>query len=116
MLTINYIKEHKEKVIHSLKVRKFKSFEILDQIIETDDKRKSIQTELDANLSEANGIAAQIKDLFKSGRGQEASALKERGSALKTMNADLKNELNTTKETLESLLSVSYTHLRAHET
>ena len=104
MLTINYIKEHKEKVIHSLKVRNFKSFEILDQIIEADDKRKSIQTELDANLSEANGIAAQIKDLFKSGRGQEAAALKERGSALKTMNADLKNELNTTKETLESLL------------
>ena len=104
MLTINYIKEHKEKVIHSLKVRNFKSFEILDQIIEADDKRKSIQTELDANLSEANGIATQIKDLFKSGRGQEAAALKERGSALKTMNADLKNELNTTKETLESLL------------
>lgn len=104
MLTINYIKEHKEKVIHSLKIRNFKSFEILDQIIETDDKRKSIQTELDANLSEANGIAAQIKDLFKSGRGQEATALKERGSNLKTMNADLKNELNSTKETLESLL------------
>ncbi|WMX15376.1 MULTISPECIES: serine--tRNA ligase [unclassified Aureispira] len=104
MLPVSFIREHKEKVIKSLEIRNFTDFSILDQIIQVDSKRKSLQKELDEHLAEGNKIAAEIKDLYKTGRGAEAEGKKKRGSELKTINAGLKHELTEIKAQLEDLM------------
>jgi len=104
MLQVSFIKENREKVLKSLEVRNFKNTEILDQIIQMDVKRKTLQKELDTHLAEANAIASEIKELYQSGRGAEAGEKKKRGSALKTINAGFRHELAETKEHLEELL------------
>ncbi|BDS14817.1 serine--tRNA ligase [Aureispira anguillae] len=104
MLPVNFIRDNKEKVIKSLEIRNYTNFDILDQIIQMDTKRKNLQKELDEHLAEGNRIAAEIKELFKTGRGSEAGDKKKRGSELKTINAALKHELTETKAHLEDLL------------
>lgn len=104
MLPVNFIRDNKEQLIKSLEKRNYTDFSILDQIIQMDTKRKNLQRELDEHLAEANSIAAEIKELFKTGRGAEATDKKKRGSELKTINGALKHELTQTKTQLEDLL------------
>lgn len=104
MLTVNFIRDNKERVIESLKKRNQTDVDVLDQIIQTDTKRKNLQKELDDHLAEANAIAKSIKELYKSGKGDEAASKKKRGTELKTINAALKHELTQTKESLADLL------------
>jgi seryl-tRNA synthetase len=104
MLQVNFIKENREKVLESLKVRNFKNTDILDQIIQMDVKRKNLQKELETHLAEGNSIASEIQGLYKSGKGAEAAEKKKRGSELKTINASLKTGLTKAKEELQDLL------------
>lgn len=81
--------------------------EILDTIVSLDDQRKSIQTELDQLLSQANSLSKEIGDLFKSGKTAEANNKKNEVSLIKEQSKDLENKLNETKDQLEEqLLSV----------
>lgn len=106
MLSVKFIRENKEKVIKSLEIRNHKDFSILDKIIELDTKRKSLQTNLEDHLAESNKVAAEIKDLFKTGQGKSDSVAekKARGTELKTLNAALKHELAEIKTQLDDLL------------
>jgi len=104
MLTVNFIRDNKERVIESLKKRNQTNVEILDQIIQTDTKRKNLQKELDDHLAEANAVAKSIKELYKSGNREEAESKKSRGTALKSINAGLRHELTQIKDDLADLL------------
>jgi seryl-tRNA synthetase len=106
MLSVNFIRENKEKVIKSLEIRNQTDFSILDQIIQIDTKRKSLQKDLDEHLAEGNRVAAEMKDLFKTGQGKSDIVVekKKRGSELKTINGALKHELTEIKVQLEDLL------------
>lgn len=106
MLSVNFIREHKDRVIKSLEVRNHTDFSILDQIIQVDTKRKNLQKDLDEHLAEGNRVASEIKNLFKTGQGKSNAVAekKKRGSELKTINAALKHELTEIKVQLEELL------------
>ncbi|MCH2022380.1 MAG: serine--tRNA ligase [Saprospiraceae bacterium] len=104
MLTVKYIKDNKDRIIKSLGKRNFSDFDILDQIIQNDERRKTLQKELDTHLAEANLIASEIKMLYKTGKGAEAVEKKERGSELKSINAAFKQELSEVKVKLQELL------------
>ena len=82
--------------------------EILDTIVSLDDSRKSIQTELDQLLSQANSLSKEIGELFKSGKAAEANAKKQEVTALKDQSKELEQKLKDTKDQLEEhLLSVA---------
>ena len=51
MLQTTFIRENKALIIERLKKRNFDGGPIVDQIIELDDKRKSTQQKLDAQLT-----------------------------------------------------------------
>ena len=106
MLSVNFIREHKDKVIKSLEVRNQTDFSILDQIIQVDTKRKNLQKDLDEHLAEGNRVAAEIKNLFQTGQGKSETVTekKKRGSELKTINGALKHELTEIKIQLDNLL------------
>ena len=69
-----------------------------------DKKRRDTQTRLDSILAESNKLSKEIGMLYKSGKAQEANALKEKTADLKEESKQLGEELTTTAEELQSLL------------
>lgn len=104
MLLVPFIKANKDKVIKRLAVKNFHNTPLIDQVLELDELRKSIQQQLDELLAEANTLAKQIGQLFKEGKADEASALKERNSEIKEKSKELNQQLTTTKDQLNEKL------------
>lgn len=77
---------------------------VLDQVIVLDDQRKSLQTSLDALLSQINSLSKEIGNLFKSGKAVEANSMKNDVTELKDKAKLLEHESNNTKQELENLL------------
>jgi seryl-tRNA synthetase len=72
MLPIAFIRQEKARVERSLAKRQISNTQILDDIIAADDLRKSLQTNLDNCLSEANRLAKEIGGLMKQNKASEA--------------------------------------------
>jgi len=104
MLQTAYIRENKEEVIARLAKRNFDATQQIENIIQTDNKRREIQTQNDEILSQQNAIAKQIGELFKSGEAAEANALKEKSAALKEQSGALSAKLSETENELRQLL------------
>lgn len=95
MLQVNNVIAEKDRYVTGLKKRNISNAEeLLNEVIQLDELRKSTQQELDSNLSEANNIAKQIGALMKEGKKNEAEKVKTRTSELKQLNKDLSDKLN----------------------
>ena len=103
MLGLQFIRENKEAVLEGLQKRGFSSPELIDQIIQLDQERRSKQTELDALLSESNQMAKEIGKLFKSGDTSQANILKEKSAAAKGATKLLQEQLQETTAQLFEL-------------
>lgn len=108
MLEISYIRENRERVLEGLKVRNFPEEErqIVDEVLALDEKRKSLQTELDIQLAERNTLSKSIGDLFKQGKKDEATELRQKVNDLKQVAGELEQALKATKEELTKQLLV----------
>tara|TARA_R110002049_G_scaffold112299_7_gene261746 strand:- start:2025 stop:3296 length:1272 start_codon:yes stop_codon:yes gene_type:complete len=104
MLQLQAIREQKEDIIIALKKRNIDATPLLNSVISFDEKRREAQTKLDNTLAESNKLSKEIGLLFKSGKAQEATELKERTVTLKEDVKVLQEELNTATEELQSLL------------
>lgn len=106
MLQLNFIRQNKETVIQGLLKRNFSDdqLRIVDNILELDDNRKSLQSESDALLAQRNAISKEIGDLMKQGRRDEAEALKAQVAAAKEKADQLGVALADTKIQLDELL------------
>jgi seryl-tRNA synthetase len=94
MLQVNYIRENREKVLERLSVRNFKQPELVDEIIKIDEERRSTQTSLDGISAEANAAAKQIGDLMRTGKKEEAEAIKVQTASHKEQIKNLTEKLN----------------------
>ena len=83
MLSLSFVRDHKEAVLEGLKKRGFKEFEFIDRLIALDHDRRKTQASLDQKLAAANQKAKEIGALYKSGKAEEANQLKEETSSLK---------------------------------
>ena len=109
MLTTNYIRSNIEIVKEGLKKRNFsdENLSILQEIIDLDDQRKSLQTKLDEQLAEINKMSGQIGKLYKEGNREEADGIKQKVGEIKELSKSLEEESKQTKLALEEkLLSV----------
>ncbi|MEC3964253.1 serine--tRNA ligase [Flagellimonas halotolerans] len=104
MLQIQNIRENKEGIIAALKKRNVDAEPMIAKVLELDEKRRSIQTELDATLAESNKLSKEIGMLFKTGKAQEANVLKEKTAGLKETSKTLGDDLNTTADELQQQL------------
>ena len=104
MLQVQYIKDNKEAVIAGLKKRFFDAEESIAKVLGLDEKRKSIQNELDLSLAEQKKIAAEIGGLFKQGKGADANILKDKVGQMKANSKELSVELTNTSDSLQSEL------------
>ncbi len=104
MLQLQNIRENKESIITALKKRNIDAAPMIAKVLELDEKRRSIQTELDATLAESNKLSKEIGVLFKTGKAQEANDLKEKTAGLKEASKKLGDDLNTTVDELQQQL------------
>jgi len=66
-----------------LKIKNFDAAELIDQILELDNKRRSTQAAMDDNKAELNKLSKEIGQLFKNGKVEEANQVKEKNTQLK---------------------------------
>ncbi|RZK97455.1 MAG: serine--tRNA ligase, partial [Pedobacter sp.] len=104
MLQVNYIRENREKVLERLSIRNFKQPELVDEIIKTDEQRRSSQTELDGLSAEANAAAKQIGELMRNGQKDAAEALKVTTANQKEGIKKLSETLGTLEKSLHDLI------------
>ncbi len=76
MLQVSYIRDNRELVLERLAVKNFKQLDLVDDIIQLDDKRRSTQAKLDNTSAEANAAAKQIGELMRTGKKDEAEGIK----------------------------------------
>lgn len=105
MLTLKLITEETDRVIRGLEKKHFKGAkEAIDEVLAVDKRRREAQQKLDANLSEAKKLAAQIGGLMKEGKRDEADAIKEKVSKMKEANKQLEETMNEAQEEMTRLL------------
>lgn len=106
MLEISVIREQKDRVLEGLKKKNVSDdqLSLIEKIIQTDDRRKSVQTQLDQFLAKSNQLAKEIGQLFKSGDQEKANLLKEEVATIKESSRSLEAELKDTKELLEDMI------------
>jgi seryl-tRNA synthetase len=105
MLLLSTIREERERLLEGLAKRKFiDAAATLDKIVALDDERKSSQTQLDQLLSEQKSLSKEIGDLFKSGKVEEANAMKAKVAELKEKSSTLEERFKAVKSELETEL------------
>lgn len=104
MLQVPFIRENKELVIERLAKRNIDAEQSINDVITLDEDRRNLQATLDNLKAESNSISKEIGNLFKSGKAQEANALKEKTTQLKEDTKQLEQELNDKAEALNALL------------
>jgi|AntRauTorckE5430_2_1112549.scaffolds.fasta_scaffold05789_2 seryl-tRNA synthetase len=106
MLELNFLRVNTERVKEGLKVRNFsdEALSIVDEIINLDDRRKAVQTQLDNLLAERNALSKEIGDLFKSGKREEAETKRNRVTEIKEEAAQLEESLKSIKSNLNEAL------------
>ena len=83
MLQVSYIRDNREHVLERLAVKNFKQPELVDEIIQLDEKRRQTQNRVDNVSAEANAAAKQIGDLMRNGKKDEAEAIKAKTASFK---------------------------------
>jgi seryl-tRNA synthetase len=105
MLQVTEILKQRERFISALSKRGFDASSIFDEVIETDNLRRSTQAELDDTLAQLNKLSKEIGILFKNGEVQKANLIKEKTGQLKEASKNLTETLNSTIEKLTDLLN-----------
>lgn len=104
MLQVPFIRENKDAVIKGLAKRNIDATQMINDVIDLDEDRRSLQTQLDNILAESNSLSKEIGNLYKSGETQKANLLKEKTSQLKEDSKALNEQLNEKAEALNQLL------------
>jgi len=104
MLQVSYIRDNREQVLERLAVKNFKQPDLVDEIIQLDDKRRQTQTGLDNVSAEANAAAKQVGELMRSGKKDEAEAVKAKTGAFKEDIKQLGEQLTSVETELQNKL------------
>jgi seryl-tRNA synthetase len=104
MLQLQKIREDKDAISNALKKRNIDANAMLNGVLNLDEKRRALQTQLDSTLAESNSLSKEIGMLFKSGKAAEANELKAKTTALKETSKKLGEDLNAAAEELQNLL------------
>ena len=106
MLQLRYFHEHRSEIIAGLQKRAYSDEQIalIDQIISTDNRRKELQTSLDALLSERNKMSKEIGQLFKDGKAQEAQSMKAQVQEINEKAKVLEADMHSVQDQLHELM------------
>ena len=104
MLEIQRIRKAPEAIIEGLKKRGIDATETVNTLIELDAKRRSIRHDLEEKQHQSNELAKEIGILYKSGRGDQANALKAQTAGLKEAIKKLNEQVQAVADSEHELL------------
>jgi len=106
MLQVNFIRANKERVLAGLKKRNAKEdlFQAIESILELDEARKSLKTEMDMVNADRNRLSAEIGGLMKQGKKDEAEQFRSQVAGLKDRSAEIEDQLKATEDQLTQQL------------
>ena len=104
MLPLQTIREDVDRLAEALAKRGLDARPMLEEILNLDERRRSLQLQLDNTLADANRLSKDIGNLFKSGKAAEAQALKEESARLKEASKTLGESLAEAAEALQQAL------------
>ena len=98
------LRDDPKAVIEKLKIKNFDAQPIVDSVLELDARRRSLQTESDALLSEQKQLSAQIGAFMKQGLRDKADEAKAKVAELKARSAELLAAMDEAAKEMESRL------------
>ncbi|MHC5201162.1 serine--tRNA ligase [Myroides sp. LJL119] len=104
MLQIAFIRENQEQVVKALAKRNLDVADLLNEVLDLDEKRRSTQVELDNILAESNKLSKSIGELMKKGEKEKADLIKSTTSELREKSKQLTEELNNITNSLTEKL------------
>ena len=104
MLTLQILREERDRVISALANRHVDAAATVDQILGLDAQRRATQTELDQVLVESNALSRLIGGLMREGKKEEAEGIKAQTAGLKDKSNALKEAMETAEQQLNELL------------
>jgi len=106
MLTIQQIREEKERVVVGLQKKRIANAEqLLDEVLRCDTERRQIQKQHDDVLAESNRVAKSIGQLMQTGQKEEAEKAKVQAKQLKEEAQRLGEALREAERRLQELLA-----------
>jgi seryl-tRNA synthetase len=105
MLQLPFLRENRDLTLAGLRKKYVANPEqVVDQLLTLDQRRRDMQQDLEAALSQQNTLARQIGGLMKDGKREEAEAAKAQTAQLKTRSKELEGALQGTEAELQALL------------
>lgn len=105
MLQVQFIRDHKQKVLDGLAKRNLQNAtSMIEDVLSLDEQRRATQVSLDNTLAESNKLSKEIGILFKNGEAQKANLIKEKTGQLKEQSKTLTDNLNSIANELQELL------------
>ena len=88
MLTIQSLRDDKDRILAALDKRHFDAREAIQQVLEWDAERRKTQAQLDDTLAQSNALSREIGGLMREGKKEEAETVKAQTSSLKAQSSD----------------------------
>ncbi len=104
MLHLSDLRKNSQQIIKLLKVKNFDANNLVNNVIEKDNNRKTLQQKSDELLSQQNQIAKKIGLLYKNGKSEEANDLKTSSIEIKKESQELLNQLNKIEGEIREIL------------
>ena len=104
MLTLRLIREEKDRVIKQLRVKNFEAEELIEKIIELDNKRKDYQFNKDNLQSQLNDISKEIGILYAQKKKDEAEQAKVKTVGIKEELQKFEDLLSSVEKEMDSII------------
>lgn len=104
MLQLNFIRQNKEYVLERLAVRHFKETQLVDEVLQADDKNRELKAAFDKTQAAIKAASKEIGGLMRAGKKAEAENKKSEVAALKQKLQPIQEELQQTGQKLNDLL------------
>lgn len=104
MLDVTYIRENAEQVKEAMENKGEPNTEVVDEVLDVDEKWRSLVQQTDELRSESNTKAKKIGELMGQGKKEEAQEIIQYTSKLKEEIQEMEVELRSLKEQRDDLL------------
>ena len=103
MISIPHLRENYDEILIAFKKRNFDAKNIIDNLLNKDEKRREIQVKLDNKLFESNQLTKEIGKLYKDGKTNEANKKKSLSLKIKNESKNLVEKLSNCEQNIKEL-------------
>ncbi len=104
MLQLQVLRQNPEWVKERLAVKNFTEGNIVDRILDLDEKRKKLQLEFDNTQAKINSSSKEIGQLMSKGEKEKVEGIKQNVASLKTSLQPINDKLSETEKQLHNEL------------